>query len=1299
MQQFIYEFQKYYGKLYFVQIDGCMHGVKSPDGWPVQKSWIVMTNDWEFQKQCQLTCDHRHEHRPGGMVGMGSKAVSDTAFYPESMVQAIAKLWKSQWFKARKVNDQQIFQALNTLEKGYPAEESEAPADETVEEDEPVPKEVELERQKAWSLLHRLHRAAGHPHNRALARLCQDRKMPQWLIQMALKLKCQACVDTKKGEQLTLPVSLGARSKPWQILGMDVYELAFPRQGKKSRYLVMLCLTMRLTSVFHLWQGELHEAGTDPGDRLVEAFIESWLLHRPKPEWVLVDSQSSLCKGVFTQFLSSIGVGMSVTAGQAPWQHGSTESMVKALKSTIKRIRNEQPTISPKVCGQLAAMAQNNVDAVKGFSPNQWAYGSDPNQWHGEINPLMANEDRMNHPVEFWQLQRNREKAEEIHRQELAKQRMSRLSNAASRPTRAYAVGDWVCVWRRASVKSRRREFNPEARFIGPGRVAMMEPAALDGGQPAVFWVLMGTALWRCAPEQLRPATEEEIITEAVKLGHKATLPMSELLQRWHSSVDVTKEPRFDPEQDLLPEVPPDDGVSPSTTPLTAQPPQEWQKDVSRGSDSHAPRRHSRSRSAERGRVKQEISKWNRLTTLNEVRRQDGLPPLALLPEDDGKYPPDTWEVKVKENKLIRHHSTPRISLFDPRNEADTPFRIADLVKRRTTFWDDGEQSGSYNDDWQDGSVKEKSFVKPWTGRTEFIVFRGAKRKVDEHYIGTDDEAGTATGTKRSANMIDTNAGLANVFHLDTEDTPQNDMVEQPKELLVNDLIPEEKDADVSETSAAKMSAWIEEEQSKETLLLNYMRSSDALDEECCFIDLQIDDMSAFVMDHTAYINQKLQSPSKEVNFRKLTEADQKLMMEAMAREISEVLRSQSLRALREYVPEDVLRERCLPMRWILTWKPLDAPEKPPTDGTPTVLRPDGLSKAEARVVLIGYKHPDLARRDERTGRRQLQTSAPTLSRIGRQQFLQAVALDEHELESADAKSAFLQADEGIGTDAIFTYGVPELQYAYGISRWEALQVLGAFYGLTSAPRIFWKDADSKLVRNGARRHALDKCIWLVMDASNPELVVGRVASHVDDFLIAGDKNNDTWKAFRAALKNMYKWSPWQSGSFVFAGIELRQTKDYNIYMTQETFCNNLRPIMIQNEHSRPSADPLTPAELTQCRGLTMKAQWRAIQTAPQYCARIGLLASSLSQPTVKELKEANSLMKELRKTSKEDLIFHSFNFHRTKKLKWYELIGLHFGDASGNNRPCGGATGGYITGFADPEILNGKEAPVTIID
>ncbi len=72
----------------------------------------------------------------------------------------------------------------------------------------------------------------------------------------------------------------------------------------------------------------------------------------------------------------------------------------------------------------------------------------------------------------------------------------------------------------------------------------------------------------------------------------------------------------------------------------------------------------------------------------------------------------------------------------------------------------------------------------------------------------------------------------------------------------------------------------------------------------------------------------------------------------------------------------------------------------------------DGKNKANARVVLIGYKHPDQVKKNPYTHRSELETASPTLSKVGRNMILQAAALDEHDMESADAKSAVIQADE-----------------------------------------------------------------------------------------------------------------------------------------------------------------------------------------------------------------------------------------------------------------------------------------------
>jgi len=64
-------------------------------------------------------------------------------------------------------------------------------------------------------------------------------------------------------------------------------------------------------------------------------------------------------------------------------------------------------------------------------------------------------------------LQKMRDAAETISREERARTLTTRLLNAAPRPATHYESGDHVCVWRSATLKSRKRDdtYNPKARF------------------------------------------------------------------------------------------------------------------------------------------------------------------------------------------------------------------------------------------------------------------------------------------------------------------------------------------------------------------------------------------------------------------------------------------------------------------------------------------------------------------------------------------------------------------------------------------------------------------------------------------------------------------------------------------------------------------------------------------------------------------------------------------------------------------------------------------------------------------
>ena len=1143
-----------------------MFGVQSPEGDLLNTEWYVMTNDSYFAAHAALECDGSHRHREVNPEGLGSKTVEGTGFYSERLVRHLLKHWQNhdeQWMRRHyKLHYQQVVFAI----------------DSGVSEDAAVPLEPAAgvtsdQKDRALAQLHRLHRAAGHPSNRALARLCKDRGMPRWMVDLAKTLQCQACVDTQRGEQMVIPYALGAKPAPWQIIALDTLELVFPTHRCKARFLIATCVVMKFTGITMVWKGSVGESGIDSGKHLAEAFCEMWLAHRPKPTWVTVDPQTSLSAGAFIDFLQMAGVGVSVTPGEAHWQHGSIEAMIRVIKDTMKKIRNEQPQIEPSTVAALAVNAHNSQYKVSGFSPVQWAYGYDPNPSMSQpLGPMEFNAHKPHAPFSFWETQRLRSDAEDVWRKTQAQAAWTRLTNAAPRKPREYQVGEWVCIWRKAIWRSRRQSVNPEPRFVGPGRVVMVEPAILAENKPMVYWVVMGTQVWRCAPEQLRKASEQEIVLEELADSGQPQ-DMKELLKKTSKVVDTTREGPFPMEEVGLPETPGSNGVGPTVDERTrAQPSRSWVEDQRALRDQW----HERSmRALKKPRIDQEAWRWKQLVSVNENRRREGLPPVMELPE--------------------------------------YPFEDADFAQRGTQFF--------AMDGPLDQPISEEAY--------EAVL-----QKIHEL-----EEVAAATRERN----------------------------------LLREQIAEEK--------------------KREKELVQYVIHACENGEEACFVTWYIDNFRSFSETGQIYAKQMMAS-TKEIQFRNLTQEDKAKVEESMAREVNEVIRSKALKVVEDNIPEEDIRSRCIPMRWLLIWKPFDSYQDPKKEDQPGVISSDGMSKAKARIVMIGYKHPDLARRDEKTGKTLLQTSSPTLSRLGRNLFLQAVANDRHSLECADAKSAFLQTEIHEHKTRLYTQAVDEVAIAMGVKPGTALEVVGNIYGLTNAPRLFWLDADQKAQAIGGVPHGVDGCIWIFKDPATGR-VVGRIAAHVDDFLIAGDSQSDAWLSIRDKIKHMYKWTPWKKGSFVFTGVMINQLQDYTIHLTQEHFCHELQPILIENERSRPKDDRMSQKELTQCRGLIMKCQWRALQSAPQYCCRIGLCASSASRGTIDVLKEANAIAKELKKTSLEGLIFHAFPDSRP----WQDLVFLHFVDAARGNRHDGSDTGGFITGVTVPGILDGKEALLSVVD
>ena len=102
-----------------------------------------------------------------------------------------------------------------------------------------------------------------------------------------------------------------------------------------------------------------------------------------------------------------------------------------------------------------------------------------------------------------------------------------------------------------------------------------------------------------------------------------------------------------------------------------------------------------------------------------------------------------------------------------------------------------------------------------------------------------------------------------------------------------------------------------------------------------------------------------------------------------MTHELSQVLAADAVRRFSQEEELNLKPERLLRMRWVLTWKYTEGGER----------------KATARLVILGYQHPELTS----------VPTAPTLGNKSRHLLLQSCALHQLRVHFGDVSSAFLQ--------------------------------------------------------------------------------------------------------------------------------------------------------------------------------------------------------------------------------------------------------------------------------------------------
>ena len=298
--------------VYDCKISGCRYEMVSSTGGLLGKLWRVRTSDRTFfnvfgNKVC--LGGHHHERIEG-------TETAATSYYPIRLTNAIAQFWKRQ-NGDRGAREGQLL----ALQMPVPDEELDAlmAKRKTSPDDDREP--TEDEKKNHHVLLQRLHRAAAHPNNNALARMVADAGKPAWQVQAARDFHCDVCAELKRGGEMVPAASTVALPGAWEAHGMDVGELADSYAGIKTKFLLCVDLGMKLIVVKELMRYNMNEQQNESAAAVIRAWCDAWLQDKPCPATLVADTAKSFSSKEFGEFLHDRMIGFNATPGQAPWSH------------------------------------------------------------------------------------------------------------------------------------------------------------------------------------------------------------------------------------------------------------------------------------------------------------------------------------------------------------------------------------------------------------------------------------------------------------------------------------------------------------------------------------------------------------------------------------------------------------------------------------------------------------------------------------------------------------------------------------------------------------------------------------------------------------------------------------------------------------------------------------------------------------------------------------------------------------------------------------------------------------------
>lgn len=354
-------------------------------------------------------------------------------------------------------------------------------------------------KRKIDQAIRKMHLNLGHASTKDMVRILRHAGAQEAVLQRVREFRCPLC-EARKEPKIPRASAVPKDVAPLRYIGLDVKHLPGFKRHERIKALNIVDRVSGLQQMTPFRETESSEV-------LRRLYRQSWTKPYGRPKWLKFDASRCNLGQHFLDAIERDGTTVLDIPGEAHEQIGDVEVHGKHFESALNRVLDHmQPQNYDEwvECVDCLVEAKNSLMRRGGHSPYQLVLGRDP-EFPGDdiLCPKDGTDPITNSTILFDEV------AERVHKTRLAArhsviqemdQQAARIAlNSRPRPTREFAPGDEVAVWRRGRGIPGKMS---HARWRGPGIVA--------GTSGNNYWVSMPGSFIKCSAEQLRYRTEEE---------------------------------------------------------------------------------------------------------------------------------------------------------------------------------------------------------------------------------------------------------------------------------------------------------------------------------------------------------------------------------------------------------------------------------------------------------------------------------------------------------------------------------------------------------------------------------------------------------------------------------------------------------------------------------------------------------------------------------------------------------------------------------------------------------------------